>query len=152
MRYGLIFMAALTLTAAAGCATGSGVDLVELKNGAAEDYSAGDYDAAMKKYERLLSRAPDDAEGWFRLGNIHARRQEPEKAAAAYEKTLSLEPSFSPAWRNLAVIRLRQGRAALIMSQAGLPEDHPLNESNRRMLDLLELALSPGEGGEDESR
>lgn len=144
-------IAVLTIFAlAAGCATVSGIGLIELKQSANKAYAAGDMAKARTKYEDLVSRAPNDAHSWFRLGNIFARGGQLEEALAAYEKTVALEPGFAPAWRNIAVIRFQQGQRALIISQAKLENGHPLKESNQRLLDSITRALDDGKTGEIE--
>lgn len=45
----------------------------------------------------------------FTLGNIHFQEEQLEEAAAAYEKAVEKFPRFLRAWKNLGLIRVRQG-------------------------------------------
>lgn len=68
-------------------------------------------------YVSALRRAPNDAETWFRLGNLYAGNHRPEAAAAAYGRALRANNADARALHNLGVVRLRQGYAALLQGQ-----------------------------------
>jgi predicted Zn-dependent protease len=71
----------------------------------------GFYRTADKNIEFYLSLYPQDAQGWFRQGELFRRRQDPPakikkrdktddftKALEIYQKTLVLDPAMSGAW------------------------------------------------------
>jgi len=132
------------MVVAVSCATDSGKELLALKKMADESYAAGDWEGSREKYERIAKRAPQDAQTWFRLGNIFARENKLEKAIACYERSAALEPRFAPAWRNLGVMRLYQAELALRASQAVTKEGHPLREGNQRIIDSIKTAIENG--------
>jgi len=134
MRYPLILALGLGLFASACATANKKADVTEIRASAFNSYISGDHDTAMKLYRDLLQKAPGDADAWFRIGNIYANRQDAENAISAYDKSLALKPELAPAWRNLAIMRLRQARQALYNSQDNLPDDDPLKENNQKII------------------
>lgn len=74
-------------------------------------------------YVSALRRAPQDAETWFRLGNLYAANHRPEAASAAYARALRANNADARALHNLGVVRLRQGYAALLQGQMVIGDD-----------------------------
>lgn len=60
--------------------------------GVTASYEAGNLDAAIVQLQRLLERAPDDAQLHFMLGNALYRRGAFQQAADAYARALTLRP------------------------------------------------------------
>jgi len=52
----------------------------------------------------------NDAEGWYNLGTILARRAEYASAVDAFRRALAVDPSMGPARHNLGVALVRAGR------------------------------------------
>lgn len=111
----------------AGCAGGPGrasapgqpalgpeVDLISKQQFAGQENEASRSEVL---YQALLRKVPNDAETWFRLGNLYAANNLAEPAVAAYNRTLMADNSHARAWHNLAVIKLREAYAALIQAQ-----------------------------------
>ncbi|WP_394242258.1 VWA domain-containing protein [Halopseudomonas laoshanensis] len=63
-------------------------------------YQAGDYPAAVKAYEALLSAQPDNPEHHFNHGTALAMAGEYQAALEAYEQTLTRAPEHQPARHN----------------------------------------------------
>ena len=68
------------------------------------------FDAARAEYEAGESVRPDSPGSHFNLGNFHTAIGEHGRAVGDYRMSLSLDPSFLPASRNLAVLLSQLGR------------------------------------------
>ena len=77
-------------------------------------YDQGDDARAEQVYKKLTTLGPQDAETWFRLGNIYARTNKPQIAQEAYLKSLSLKDTDPRVWNNLGIVMLRQAWLALV--------------------------------------
>jgi len=122
-------VAAVAAIALAGCASldadgaGGALQPVDLAPEAAvltsAQFKQTDGEVARNEalYVSALRRAPNDAETWFRLGNLYAGNHRPEAAAAAYARALRANNADARALHNLGVVRLRQGYAALLQGQ-----------------------------------
>ena len=55
----------------------------------------------IKQLENLLETDPTDHLGFFMLGKLYLDTNQYDKAAAAFEKCLELQPDYSAAWRFL---------------------------------------------------
>ena len=84
------------------------VDLAEVYALAGKAYEEQDWDASEKHYRTLTQNAPEEAEPWFKLGNIYARTLRIELAIQCYRETLVRDARHVKAWHNMAVIQLRQ--------------------------------------------
>ncbi|QDQ29026.1 tetratricopeptide repeat protein [Chitinimonas arctica] len=137
------FRPLLGLLALAGCATspitGQG-DVYSMQREADAAYRSGDDSQGERLLQGVLRLAPNDAESWFRLGNLYARSDRPEQALDAYQRCLMLQPGDSRAWHNLGVVRLRQTSAALAQAHALAGDDEALRGKTARMLELLQQA------------
>ncbi len=125
------------------------VKLNELKARALEAYTKEDMEKAERSYRKALQIDKADFEVLFRLGNVYARTNRIDEAITKYEETIELKPNFAPVWRNLAVLRLRQGMAALMKSQQLLKLEDPLFESNQAMIDVVSKGLNSGSSAGD---
>lgn len=101
-----------------GCAT---LGSPQLREHAAQAYAAGDYEAAATAYESL-TRQSDEAEDWYRLGNVYAQLDRPEDAAAAWRSALERDPGHARARHNLGLVYLRLGVGNLLGARLALPE------------------------------
>jgi tetratricopeptide (TPR) repeat protein len=59
---------------------------------------------AKEAYHNILKRWPKSFMAYFGLGNIHYKNNQPLKAQTFYQKSVQLNPRFSLAWFNLALI------------------------------------------------
>lgn len=137
------------LLVVSGCATGgsSSSGVGDDKSLAAEAYENNRLEQAGEYYTKILKTDPNNVEALFRLGNIHAKNNQPLKAVEFYEKALAVKSDLSPAWRNLAVVRLRQGLAAMMKSQNHLSKNDPLYISNLEIIKQLDKV--PGLGSSE---
>ena len=66
---------------------------------------------AVRYAERAVLLSPDDAEGHAKLGDLHRKRQDVDKAIAAYRAALAKNDRLYPVYFELADLLLSQGRA-----------------------------------------
>lgn len=106
---------AVGLLAMAGCATSPASRLattVDQQRQADRAYVEGNLAQALSGYQSLTRAMPQNADFWFRLGNVYARLKRPDEAVDAYQHALAIEPAHAKAWHNIGIIRLRQAEAA----------------------------------------
>jgi tetratricopeptide (TPR) repeat protein len=101
-------------------------------------YDNGQWEEALAHYTRLAQQPLDNAEVFFRLGNLYARLGRLREAADSYEKVLAGNARHAKSWHNLGVVRTRQAIAALGQAQLG---SGAAATPSRRLLDNLEFAL-----------
>lgn len=99
--------------------------------------AGGEVAKAEALYKAVLRNSPNDADTWYRLGNLYANNNRPTEAAIAYERTLVADNSHARAWHNLGIIRLRQAYASLLQAQITVNADDPLAERIDTTLDEL---------------
>ncbi|HET9251197.1 MAG TPA: tetratricopeptide repeat protein [Candidatus Eisenbacteria bacterium] len=117
---------------------------------AVEDES-GQTDSAFVHARKLLHDFPHYAAGWYALGNLHVRVDQPDSARLAYEEALRLQPDLAPAENNLGAVLERLGRydEALEryrhagMVQPGFPEAARNVERLSSQIDSLRAAAAP---------
>lgn len=88
-------------------------------------YGAGEWPLAETHYRAWVATVPDDAEAWFRLGNIYARTARPDAAVSAYREALARDGTLGKAWFNMGIVQLRQAAESLHAMQAVLPPGDP---------------------------
>ncbi|MEQ8662105.1 MAG: tetratricopeptide repeat protein [Gammaproteobacteria bacterium] len=81
-------------------------------------YAAADWAAAEPPYRVLVQAIPQDAELWFRLGNVYARLDRPDAAVAAYREALVRDGDLAKAWFNMGVVQLRQAANSFLRLEA----------------------------------
>ncbi|MCA9737134.1 MAG: hypothetical protein R3E98_20390 [Gemmatimonadota bacterium] len=94
---------------------------------ATQDFVERSYRAASDTLEALTARHPDDAEGWFLLGDVrfHAPENQagdPAPLYAPFDRVLELDPSLTPAVVHPAELALALGDSARFhhyLDQAG---------------------------------
>jgi len=141
-----LLFAALLL--AAGCQPGAVKpadeprgNAIELQQQAWQAYQNGDWAEAEQSYRALTRQVPQEADPWFRLGNIYARQEKPAAAVAAYQEALVRQPKNGKAWHNMGVVQLRQAMNSFSnLEQATEPGD-PLHARARAMLEAVTRAL-----------
>lgn len=65
----------------------------------------GRYDRARPWLARVLERSPGSATTWNNLGLLEMGARRPREAAAAFERTVAIDPAFAPAWQGLGAVR-----------------------------------------------
>lgn len=98
----------LLMTACALAPEEAEYDAYQLGKEALEAYNKKDWKVAEEKFGLLISISPSTVENWFKLGNIYARSDRPEKAIAAYKEAVLRRPGYEKAWRNLGIVSLRK--------------------------------------------
>lgn len=69
-----------------------------------------DYGAALRLILKLREREGNSAELWFGLGYVHACLENDELAQDAYKSAISLNPTHTPSYHNLAILYLKSGK------------------------------------------
>jgi tetratricopeptide (TPR) repeat protein len=118
-------------------------------------YRSGDYDGALRHLEIALARVtrrngnPRDAEGYYLLGLVQARRGRTAAAEAAWAKAAWDGAYAAPAGLELARAAARAGRATAALAQ--LAELDAVAANDRRRA-LLRVVLLRRTGRHDEAR
>ncbi len=92
---------------------------------------------ALTSMEAYTKDKPEDADGFYTLGNVYADLQQNDNALEAYKKAIALNPKLSRAYFNLGVILLIKKDKAGAMEQYDtlLPLDKGLAESLKKTID-----------------
>ena len=136
--------AAVVLLCAVGAGCGgmetrsAGEDMVKMQQDAQAAFDSGENARAEVLYKGLVRAMPNDAETWFRLGNLYARTDNPDQAVNAYLTSLSLNGSDARAWHNLGIVRLRQGWAALLRANTLTVPPEPIHAMSAEIIRSLE--------------
>lgn len=72
----------------------------------------GDWEAASRRFQEVVSGDPSVVEGWNGLGNALLRLGKLPEADRAFRKALSLDPNYPAALMNAGLLRLKDGRPA----------------------------------------
>jgi cytochrome c-type biogenesis protein CcmH/NrfG len=130
LRHAIAAMGLLLLTGCATSPTSRLAATVDQQRQAERAYVEGHLAQALSGYRSLTHAMPQNADFWFRLGNVYARLKRPDEAVDAYQHALAIEPGHAKAWHNLGIIHLRQAEAAFDQSASaaagidpGLQED-----------------------------
>ncbi|HUO45183.1 MAG TPA: tetratricopeptide repeat protein [Burkholderiales bacterium] len=130
--------AALCAVLLAGCAAaGEHKDVYALSKEAEIAFDNQEDAKAEQLYKGLIKQAPNDAESWFRLGNLYARTNHPDQAVDAYQHALMLDGNNPKIWHNLGVVRLRQAWASLMQAEVLTSPDSGLYDETHDMVRLL---------------
>lgn len=117
---------------------------VELQQQAYKAYSEGNWAEAEKALVALTREVPQEADPWFRLGNVYARQERPAQAVAAYQEALVRDPENGKAWHNMGIVQLRQAMNSFLNLEAATKPGDPLNERANIMLDTVSKVLETG--------
>jgi choline-sulfatase len=75
-------------------------------------FSQGEVEAATSWLEKALQYNPQNYRAWYELGSLRAKvlqgKADQAAAEAAYGKSVSIQPSFAPGWRELGILQVRQ--------------------------------------------
>ncbi len=135
-------VAVLLCAVGAGCGgmetRRAGEDLGRMQQEAQAAFDSGENARAEVLYKGLVRAMPNDAETWFRLGNLYARTDNPDQAVSAYLTALSLNGSDARGWHNLGIVRLRQAWAALLRANTLTVPPEPIHAMSSEMIRSLE--------------
>jgi tetratricopeptide (TPR) repeat protein len=103
------------------------------KKAEAEKY----YNQALTILQTDARERPEDPDVHYMLGNVYADMQQNSQAVSAYEKALALNPRYTRAQFNIAVIRLNENNkaAALERYTSLLTSDKVLAERLKKLID-----------------
>ncbi len=114
---------------------------IELRNKAHEAYNEGNWAEAKQALVALTQEIPQEAEPWFRLGNVYARLEQPRQAVAAYQEALIREPEHNKAWHNMGIIQLRQAINSFSQLQSATEPGNELHERAQILIDAVSRVL-----------
>lgn len=125
--------------ACAGFAIGSGLAQTPLPVPAEviQDLRGRDFDAALRKVDRLLERQPDDARLWTLRGLALAGAGRARESLRAYEEALRRNPDSLPALQGAAEIEFRANAPAAADRLARVLAAQPDNPTAHAMLGSL---------------
>lgn len=101
------------------------IGVVQNQQGEADGVAAAEretkFRAAINSFQEALKLDPKFYKAYHRTGMLHGELDEPEKADAAYRKTIEIKPSYSPAFVSLGHMYIDYGFAnvAMVVLQTG---------------------------------
>jgi len=99
--------------------------------------AAGDFNAAVDAYLRVIQLDPQNKFAYYNLGVIEQSRGELPAAEAHYRTTLGLDPDFVPALFNLAILRTEPGADEAVALYEHLIEVDPSHAAAHLNLGFL---------------
>ena len=115
-------------------------------------YQSGDWPAAEAGYLRMTALAPDEAEHWFRLGNIYLHMNQIGAAVRMYGETLQRNADHLGAWHNLGMAQMQLAARSFAQLQSRAPADDPARERARRMIEGVTGVLETEQSEERNSQ
>lgn len=137
MKLQTLTLTVLLLAGCAGTQTSKPIDVYALQKVAVLAYQNKDWQRAHDAYQRLIELNPADAGLWFKLGNIYARMNLPDRSIAAYKEALVRDPKMSKAWHNIGVVSLRKSARLFIEMLQHMDPDDPLYTEAKATGDAL---------------
>ena len=130
----LVLFASLYLS---GCVTGVARDI----NGEEDRMRLGqqafdkrDFDRAKEHYLVAVKESPNNSQALFKLGNIALYQGRNDDAANYYQRVLDIDPQFTRAHYNLAVIHLQRAEDHFSYYTATLDSGQPVDNNLIRLL------------------
>src|SRR5690606_28212878 len=102
--------AAAAASAARSLAPGDPLTQWFAANKEKENFSAESIDKAVAMFEDLVRLSPDDYRWWLELGRAYEQAEKPEKAEAAFRRSVDLAPEYTYTHWQLGNFLLRQNR------------------------------------------
>ncbi len=141
-----ILIGLLSLTA---CATNNqkkteeqaNLNLIEIREQADIAYRDDDLVTSEKNYEILIKELPEEAEHWFRLGNIYVRTNRPYAAISLYQEAVIRDPKFAKAWYNMGIVQLKQTAFSLNEMLIYTDKQDPLYSKAATMLEKIKAIV-----------
>lgn len=115
-----------------------GEEFLKMQREAKAAFDNGENARAEVLYKGLLRAQPNDAETWFRLGNLYAQSDNADQAVNAYQMCLSVNGNDARCWHNLGVVRLRQAWAALLRANTLTAPPEPIHAMSTDIIRALE--------------
>jgi tetratricopeptide (TPR) repeat protein len=143
----LIFIFILNLAACATTETKNAenkpkLDLIKIQEQANIAYESDDLVTSEKNYEILIKELPEEAEPWFRLGNIYVRTNRPYAAISLYREAVLRDPQFAKAWYNMGIVQLKQTAFSLNEMLIYTDKQDPLYSKAATMLEQIKSIVS----------
>lgn len=113
------------------------LDLIEVLEQANIAYVNNDLVTSEKNYEILIKELPEEAEYWFRLGNIYVRTNRPQEAMSLYREAVLRDPQFAKAWYNMSIVQLKQTAFSLNEMLIYTDKQDPLYSKAATMLEQI---------------
>ncbi len=113
------------------------LDLIEVLEQANFAYENNDLVTSEKNYEILIKELPEEAEYWFRLGNIYVRTNRPQAAMNLYREAVLRDPQFAKAWYNMSIVQLKQTAFSLNEMLIYTDKQDPLYSKAATMLEQI---------------
>ena len=76
-------------------------------------FEAGDYDAAVRLFKQMIKARPESAELWHNLGQAYQGAGKFVKAADAFDKAATLDPTFALPLNGLGMLSRHAGNLPL---------------------------------------
>ncbi len=113
------------------------LDLIEVLEQASFAYENNDLVTSEKNYAILIKELPEEAEYWFRLGNIYVRTNRPQAAMSLYREAVLRDPQFAKAWYNMSIVQLKQTAFSLNEMLIYTDKQDPLYSKAATMLEQI---------------
>ncbi len=111
--------------------------LQALHRSAQDAYGRGELDRAGEIYEKIISQSDVDAETWFVMGNIHARKGDHVRALSAYRKALDSHGAEARVWNNISVIHLKEAWHAAQLAHKHSAGAEPAYINSKKIIETL---------------
>lgn len=124
-----------------------GASLALLRNRAHAFLEAGEFEKALRLYERVIAREPDEADVHQDMAVAHQELGQVGEAIASLSEVVRLDPQRTAARIRLAILSLESGQAAVAIphlrqAKAELPKDDEVPALLGRALLLTENAAA----------
>jgi cytochrome c-type biogenesis protein CcmH/NrfG len=100
------------------------------------------YGLAAEAYETLAQNAPEEAEPWFKLGNIYARTLRIELAIQCYREALVRDPRNVKAWHNMGVVQLRHAGKSFEEVELLVEPDNELHKKSVKIRESINALVN----------
>ncbi len=117
-------------------------DLIEVLEEANIAYENDDFVTSEKNYGILIKELPEEAEYWFRLGNIYVRTNRHQDAIGLYREAVLRNPQFAKAWYNMSIVQLKQTAFSLNEMLIYTDKKDPLYSKGATMLEQIKSIIS----------
>ena len=116
------------------------LDVFKVSREAEQAYEQSRFIEAVKLYQQIVEKVPNDADAWFRLANTYVQQGVYGKAVHAYERSLQSNQEQPKAWFNLSTAYLLYAQEAMRSAHEKLrPQDPARVMIEHRLTDLESL-------------
>ncbi len=97
-------------------------------------YIEGNWEKAIKYYQKVIAIKPDNAEAHYNLGVLYDQTDRPQEAESTYKKALEINPNYAEAHNNLGNLyaktnRLKEAEIAYKEAIKISPKDAPAHNN-----------------------